>query len=67
MKVLVDLSRCNGHGRCYEVAVDVFERGPEGKSRVLVAEIADDDIDRKLQASSAEMMCPASAITVEDD
>ena len=67
MKVLVDLTKCNGHGRCYEIAIDVFERGPDGKSQVMLAEIDDDDVDRTLQASSAEMMCPESAITVEVD
>lgn len=65
MKVFIDPSKCCGHGRCYEVAVAVFEGGDDGKGVVKVAEIPDDDIDAKLQASSAEMMCPAAAITTE--
>ena len=67
MKVKVDLSKCNGEGRCYEIATDVFERGPDGKSVVTVAEIDADDTDRCVQAGSAEMMCPSAAISVETD
>jgi ferredoxin len=67
MKVKVDLSKCNGEGRCYEIATDVFERGPDGKSVVTVAEIDPQDADRCVQAGSAEMMCPSAAITVETD
>ena len=65
MKVTVDLNKCKGEGRCYEIAIDVFERGPDGKSVVLVAEIDADDSERCVQAGSAEMMCPSAAITVE--
>lgn len=65
MKVRIDLSRCQGHGRCYEMASAVFDCGPDGKPVVLIPEIDDEDVERKMQASSAEMMCPAGAITVE--
>ena len=65
MKVFIDPNKCSGHGRCYEIAIDVFECGEDGKGLVKVAEIPDDDVDAKLQASSAEMMCPAAAITTE--
>jgi ferredoxin len=67
MRVLVDLSKCKAEGRCYNIATEVFERGPEGKSRVRVAEIGEDDTDLQLQAQSAEMMCPEGAVTVEGD
>ena len=67
MKVVVDLSKCKGEGRCYDIATDVFERGSDGKCVVLVAEIDADDADRCVQAGSAEMMCPSAAITVEAD
>jgi ferredoxin len=46
------------------MAPAVFDCGADGKPVVLVAEIDDDDVERKMQASSAEMMCPAGAITV---
>lgn len=65
MRVLVDHSKCKAHGRCYEIAVDVFECGEHGKCKVISEHI--DDVDHKVQASSAEMMCPEGAITVEED
>lgn len=65
MRVKVDLNKCEGQGRCYEIATEVFERGPDGKAVVLVAEIDAEDTERCLQAESAEMMCPASAISVD--
>lgn len=67
MKVTVDLNRCKGEGRCYEIATEVFEKGPDGKSKVVVAEIDDDDMDLLMQAESAQMMCPTAAISVEQD
>jgi len=30
MKILVDMDRCSGHGRCYTVAPQVFEADEEG-------------------------------------
>ena len=67
MKVTVDLEKCAGEGRCFEIAVDVFERGPDGKSKIMASNIGKDDIDRRLQACSAEMMCPNAAVTVMED
>ena len=67
MKVRVDLNRCKAQGRCYNIATEVFQRGPKGKSIVIVEEIDNDDTDRQLQAQSAEMMCPEAAISIEDD
>ena len=66
MKVKVDLAKCDGQGRCYNFATDVFGCGNDGKSVVKVAEINEDDADLVLQAQSAEMMCPMGAITTED-
>ena len=67
MKVIVDLSKCTAQGRCYNIATEVFGCGPGNKSKVLVEEIADDDTDRQLQAQSAEMKCPAGAVSLEED
>ena len=67
MKVTVDLNKCNGQGRCYEIATDVFERAPDGKSVVLLASIDEDDMDLLMQAESAQMMCPNAAISIDED
>lgn len=66
MKVKVDLTKCDGQGRCYNFATDVFACGDDGKSVVKIGEISDDDPDLVVQAQSAEMMCPTGAITTED-
>ena len=65
MKVYVDLRKCEAHGRCYEIATEVFRCHEDGKCVVLAEQIDDEDLDRKLQAESASMMCPAMAITVD--
>jgi len=67
MKVTVDLEKCTSQGRCYDVALDVFEKQEDGKSKVMKAHIHDDDMDHLMQAESAQMMCPAQAITVAED
>ena len=65
MKVYVDLRKCEAHGRCYELATDVFDCRDDGKCIVLAEQIDDQDMDRKLQAESASMMCPAMAISID--
>ncbi|MDH3641080.1 MAG: ferredoxin [Gammaproteobacteria bacterium] len=66
MKVTVDLNKCTGQGRCYNIATDIFEAGPDKKSVITVALIDDEDTALQLQAQSAEMMCPEAAISIED-
>ncbi len=66
MKVHLDTEKCCGEGRCYEIAIDVFTKGEDGKGKVLATDIPADDTDRLVQAGSAEMMCPNAAITLED-
>jgi ferredoxin len=65
MRVKVDLAKCEGHGRCFEMSSDVFKRGDNGKCVVVVADVDRDNFDLLLQAEQAEMMCPAGAVTVE--
>ncbi len=67
MKVIVDLEKCKGEGRCFEMYSDVFEKGIDGKSKILNDEIDSKDVDRQVQAGSAEMMCPNSAIIIVDN
>ncbi|MFP6817160.1 MAG: ferredoxin, partial [Pseudomonadales bacterium] len=52
-----------GNGQCYKIAKDVFARGHDGRSVVLIANVDEVDVDRQLQAQSAEMMCPEGAIS----
>jgi ferredoxin len=61
VKVTVDLARCVGHGRCYELAPEIFgedERGHCVPKR--------SDLTRELEPSAraAERNCPERAIRV---
>lgn len=35
MKVRIDSERCQGHGRCYDLAPDLFGEDDEGFGRIL--------------------------------
>jgi ferredoxin len=64
MKVHIDKSRCQGHGRCYAVAPALFEaddigNGVEIGGGVVPAGLEDD-------ARRAVMNCPEQAISVEE-
>ena len=48
MKVYVDLRKCEAHGRCYELATDVFDCRDDGKCIVLAEQIDDQDMDLAL-------------------
>ena len=62
MKVQIDSQRCQGHGRCYEIAPDVFTDDERGFGVVIRAEIPDSLAD---QASRAHETCPEEAITID--
>lgn len=64
MKLRVDLARCEGHGRCYELAPEVFDEDAEGhcvpRFESLPAEL-------EAAARTGEVSCPERAIELEDD
>ena len=63
MRITLDLEKCQGHGRCYGLAPDLFDADDEGYAVVLVTgELADDQI---ANAQLAADNCPEYAITVE--
>ena len=64
MKLRVDLSKCVGHGRCYDLAPEVFAEDERGHCRLRVVDVpAGLENDARLGAEN----CPEDAITVEDD
>lgn len=66
MKVQIDSDRCQGHGRCYDLAPDVFTDDDEGYGQV----IGDGGVtgDAEQQARLAVLNCPENAISlVEED
>lgn len=63
MKVRVDASLCVGHGRCYEIAPEVFGDDDRGHCVVLTP-----DVTAEAEASTrrAEANCPERAIVIEE-
>lgn len=65
MKVHVDPDRCQGHGRCYDTAPELFEPDDIGNSH----EVGDGNVPADLEhkARVAVGNCPEHAITIEED
>ncbi len=61
MRVSIDADRCQGHGRCFNLAPAVFGFDDLGNGVVLVAE---PDGDAARLARLAQSNCPEHAITV---
>ncbi|HUF84849.1 MAG TPA: ferredoxin [Acidimicrobiia bacterium] len=63
MKVRVDAAACQGHGRCYALAPDVFETDDHGHCVVPAAEVAP---EREAGARAGAENCPEDAITLHE-
>ncbi|MDG2907997.1 MAG: ferredoxin [Acidimicrobiales bacterium] len=61
-RVIVDRSRCTGHGRCYVLSPDVFESDDDGYCTTDLAEVPADLLE---QAERGAANCPEEAITLE--
>jgi ferredoxin len=64
VKVRIDPATCQGHGRCYSLAPDVFDSDDEGHGVVLLAEVTPEHEDA---ARAGERNCPEGAITISAD
>jgi ferredoxin len=62
VKVQIDPERCQGHGRCYDIAPALFGDDEEGYGQVLGDGTVAPDQER--QARLAEFNCPERAIEV---
>jgi ferredoxin len=65
VKVKIDKDRCQGHGRCYDLAPKVFGDDDEGYGQVL----GDGGVtpDHEHEAQLAVSNCPESAIDVLEE
>lgn len=65
MKVQIDAGRCQGHGRCYDLAPDLFGEDEEGYGRVL----GDGSVPPggEHQARLAASNCPERAVAVIEE
>jgi ferredoxin len=65
VRVLIDPERCQGHGRCYDLAPDLFGEDEVGNGVVLgdgrVSPGREDD------ARLAEANCPEAAVELVED
>lgn len=59
----IDRSICSGHGRCYDLAPDLFEPDEEGYGVVLVSRPAPDQMEG---ARMAERNCPERAVILRE-
>ena len=63
MKIRLDAERCQGHGRCYMLAPDLFDADDLGHCVLLVEEVP---AGKEADARSGADNCPEQALTVED-
>ena len=65
MRVRIDPDRCQGHGRCYDLAPDLFAEDEDGYGTV----IGDGPVpaDREDDARLAVANCPEQAIDVLEE
>jgi len=65
MKIVVDHASCQGHGRCYDLAPELFDADDEGYVVVLPAggEVTP---AHEAQATHAVRSCPERALATED-
>ena len=64
MKVRVDSDLCVGHGRCYELAPEVFQEDDRGRCVIEPERVPPELADR---AWLGEANCPEHAIHVDPD
>ena len=65
MRVAVDQEKCQGHGRCYDLAPDVFESDERG--RVVVAVHGELSPALEPDARIGVQNCPESALRMIPD
>jgi ferredoxin len=64
VKVRIDSAKCQGHGRCYDLAPDVFAEDDEGYGQVIDGGVVAPG--REAAAHLAEANCPEQAVAIEE-
>jgi ferredoxin len=62
-RLILDASLCQGHGRCYELAPDVFDADDDGHCVLKMSAIPDELVDK---AALGVDNCPELALTLEE-
>jgi ferredoxin len=63
VRIRLDADRCQGHGRCYVLAPDLFDADDYGHCVLLVDEVP---AGREDHARSGVENCPEQALSLED-
>jgi ferredoxin len=63
VRVVLDNEKCQGHGRCYVLAPEVFGPDEEGYGTVLLPEVSGASLE---QAQLGVLGCPEAAIHFEE-
>jgi ferredoxin len=63
MRIRLDPEACQGHGRCYSLAPDLFDADDYGHCVLLVESVP---AERAADATSAVENCPEQALALED-
>lgn len=61
MKIAVDREKCAGHGRCYDLAPDVFDADDDGYVQLLIEEQVPAALEK--DARIASLNCPERALS----
>ena len=64
MKIVLDIDRCTGHGRCYTMAPDLFDCDDRGYSVQLTTDVTE---ATEAQARLAVESCPENCLSLEGD
>ena len=62
MKVTVDTTKCDGHGKCVEVSPKVFKMNER-----FISEVVDHKGDTDVKILLAAKVCPVKAIFLEEE
>jgi ferredoxin len=65
VKLLIDPGRCQGHGRCYDLAPDLFGDDDEGFGKVLGTGVV--PAGKEQEARLAVANCPERAIDLLEE
>ena len=64
VRITLDTDRCEGHGRCYDIAADLFQPDDEGHAR-LVHPAGVVPPEHETQAVAAVRNCPEQALALD--
>jgi ferredoxin len=65
MKLQINSELCQGHGRCYDLAPDLFGDDDEGFGRVLGDGVVPTEKEREARLAVAN--CPERAISLDEE